>query len=70
MQATGQDCATVLWSQLDRELPGKVFLDVQTDFDLHDLDILVQNTKLFVLIVTNGLFNSYWCKVGMWKYVL
>jgi hypothetical protein len=64
VRATGQGIATTLWVKLDSNFPGKIFLDVQTEFDLHDLDLIVQKTKLFVLIVTNGIFDSPWCKIG------
>ena len=65
VQSTAQDLAVLLWSNLDKEFPGRIFLDVQTDFDIHDLDKIVSKTNLFVLIVSNGLFGRPWCKKGV-----
>ena len=67
-QATGQGIATTLYSQLENKYPGKVFLDVQAKFMLHKLEEIVAKTQLFVFIVTDKIFNSYWCRKG-WKIV-
>ncbi len=40
------------------------FLDVQSEFDLHDLQEIVKNTKLFVCLVTKEIFDSAWCLKG------
>ena len=63
-QATAQDLAVLLWLNLDKEFPARIFLDIQTDFNIHDLDKIVSKTKLFVLIVSNGVFGREWCIKG------
>ena len=32
--------------------------------DLHDLKEIVKHTKLFVFILTEGIFDSFWCLQG------
>jgi len=39
----------------------KVFLDSEADFDLHDLKLIVKSTRLFIFILSEGIFDSYWC---------
>ena len=63
-QATAQGIATTLYSQLENYFPGKVFLDVQAKFMLHKLEEIVKATKLFVFIVSDKIFDSYWCRKG------
>jgi hypothetical protein len=63
-QKSGQAIALVLQTSLkSRSLEG--FLDVQAEFDLHDLRLIVKETKLFVFIVTDGIFSSPWCLKGL-----
>jgi hypothetical protein len=37
------------------------FLDSEADFDLHDLELIVKNTELFILILSEGILDSFWC---------
>ncbi len=61
-QATAQGMALSLQRELKASM--SVFLDVQTEFDLHDLNKLVLNTRLFVFILSEGIFQSDWCYEG------
>eukprot|EP00027_Filamoeba_sp_ATCC50430_P007122 CAMPEP_0168542912 /NCGR_PEP_ID=MMETSP0413-20121227/1597_1 /TAXON_ID=136452 /ORGANISM="Filamoeba nolandi, Strain NC-AS-23-1" /LENGTH=600 /DNA_ID=CAMNT_0008572813 /DNA_START=20 /DNA_END=1822 /DNA_ORIENTATION=- len=38
-----------------------VFLDSEAKFKLHDLEKIVQQTDLFVFILSSGIFESVWC---------
>jgi len=61
-QRTGQGIAHALYISLTGEPhKKKVFLDVRTEFDLHDLKLLISKTKLFVFIMTDGILDSYYC---------
>ena len=63
-QTTGQGIALALYQTLKYNYKFKVFIDVQANFDLHDLDKVVTNTLVFVFIITPGIFDSYWCLQG------
>lgn len=66
-QKTGQGIALALYNELQRRASteNKVFLDVKAQFTLHDLELLVSHTKLFVFIVTKGIFTeSAFCFIG------
>jgi len=39
----------------------KPFLDSEAKFKIHDLEKIVQETDLFVLILSAGYLDSYWC---------
>jgi len=39
----------------------RIFLDSEADFDLHDLKEIVRQTRLFIFILSEGIFESYWC---------
>ncbi len=39
----------------------KVFLDSEAKFKVHDLKLIVGQTKLFILILSAGYLDSYWC---------
>ncbi len=54
-----------LFVALEQYYPKKIFLDVQARFAIHNLETIVSKTKLFIFIVTYGIFNSYWCRKGM-----
>jgi len=58
-QKTGQGIALTLWSELKNS--HKVFLDVKSSFELHDLPTIVEKTKLFIFIITEGIFDSKYC---------
>eukprot|EP00027_Filamoeba_sp_ATCC50430_P003950 CAMPEP_0168557112 /NCGR_PEP_ID=MMETSP0413-20121227/9243_1 /TAXON_ID=136452 /ORGANISM="Filamoeba nolandi, Strain NC-AS-23-1" /LENGTH=603 /DNA_ID=CAMNT_0008588105 /DNA_START=18 /DNA_END=1829 /DNA_ORIENTATION=- len=60
-QSTGQGIALSLYNELTNKFKLNPFLDVKAKFNLHDLVQIVQNTKLFVMIITDGIFDSYWC---------
>ena len=62
-QTTGQGIALALYQSL-RQKDINVFLDVRAEFDLHDLSQLVSQTKLFIFILTDGIFESQWCFKG------
>lgn len=40
------------------------FLDSEAKFKLHDLAEIVSQTKLFLLILSDGIFDSPWCLQG------
>ena len=61
-QLTGQKIALSLHTELKGRY--KVFLDVKTKFVLHDLEKLVGQTRLFVFILTEGIFASTFCFLG------
>ncbi len=44
-----------------------LFLDTEATFDLHNLQILVSETKLFIFILSKDIFLSHWCLEGMNK---
>jgi len=60
-QLTGQVTAHPLYITLTDIHHKRVFLDVRTEFDLHDLKKLVEKTKLFVFIMTQGILESHYC---------
>jgi len=39
----------------------KIFLDSEADFELHDLEEIVKQTELFIFILSEGIFDSFWC---------
>jgi hypothetical protein len=68
VQSTGQAKAQNLFLLLNKNSHKKrIFLDVQAKFRLHDLNRIVENTNLFIMIYTPGIYNSYYCKQGMFK---
>ncbi len=38
-----------------------VFLDSEAKFNIHDLKQIVQNTEVFVFVLTHGVLLSHWC---------
>jgi len=36
-------------------------LDVRTEFDIHNLQKLIEKTKFFIFIMTEGILDSYYC---------
>jgi hypothetical protein len=64
-QLTGQGIALSLKEGILKKDPKKqVFLDVHAEFDLHDLPTIVAKTKLFVFILSEGIFDSQYCLKG------
>mmetsp|Transcript_21695 Transcript_21695/g.30354 ORF Transcript_21695/g.30354 Transcript_21695/m.30354 type:complete len:505 (-) Transcript_21695:50-1564(-) len=59
-QSTGQGIALALYRKFTK-MQKKVFLDIKAQFNLHDLKKIVAETKLFVFIATEGIFDSFWC---------
>jgi hypothetical protein len=53
-KATGRGTAHLLYISLTEKHKKKVFLDIRTEFELHDLKKLVEKTKLFIFIITPG----------------
>jgi len=39
-------------------------LDVRTEFDIHNLQKLIEKTKFFIFIMTEGILDSYYCFLG------
>ncbi len=39
----------------------KVFLDSEAKFKIHDLQLIVKNTEIFVFVLTHGILLSHWC---------
>jgi len=60
-QSSGQGIAHSLYISLREKYKKNIFLDVRTEFELHDLKKLVSKTKLFVFIMTPGILESYFC---------
>jgi kelch-like protein 20 len=61
-QITGQGIAMALRLELNKLDPKlQIFLDVKTEFELHNLPLIVEKTKLFVFILTEGIFASEYC---------
>jgi len=58
-RSTGQGMTGRLYERLKGDY--KLFLDSEADFDLTQLTTIVQNTHLFVFIMTPGILESYWC---------
>ena len=44
-----------------------VFLDSEATFNLHNLRLIVKYTGLFIFILSDGIFDSYWCLEGIWE---
>jgi hypothetical protein len=61
-QITGQGIAMALRFEL-RSLNSQlqIFLDVKAEFELHNLPLIVEKSKLFVFILTEGIFASEYC---------
>jgi hypothetical protein len=61
-QVTGQGIAMALRLEL-RSLNSQlqIFLDVKAEFELHNLSLIVEKSKLFVFILTEGIFASEYC---------
>ena len=62
-QITGRDVARLMFMNFS-ELGLTCFLDVADDFELHDLEANVRNSKFMLAIVTPWYFESYWCRKG------
>jgi hypothetical protein len=61
-QVTGRRIAMPLRSDLLRLDPKlQIFLDVKAEFELHNLPLIVEKSKLFVFILTEGIFASEYC---------
>ena len=38
-----------------------LFLDSEAKFNLHNLQLIVKHTALFIFILSEGILDSYWC---------
>ncbi len=39
----------------------RIFLDSEAKFKIHDLQLIVQHTEVFVFVLTSGILLSHWC---------
>jgi hypothetical protein len=61
-QVTGRRIAMPLRLELLRlDTKLQIFLDVKAEFELHNLPVIVEKSKLFVFILTEGIFASEYC---------
>jgi hypothetical protein len=61
-QVTGQGIAMALRLEIRNLNPRlQIFLDVKAEFELHNLPLIVEKSKLFVFILTEGIFASEYC---------
>jgi len=58
-RSTAQGIAGRLYESLKEEYD--VFLDSETQFKIHDLEIIVQQTDIFVFILSKDYVDSEWC---------
>jgi len=58
-RSTAQVIAGRLYDGLSSEY--KVFLDSEAQFVLHELELIVEKTELFVFILSPGILDSVWC---------
>ncbi len=61
-RTTGQKIAGRLYQGLSQDYT--LFLDSAADFDLHDLQLIVEQTMNFIFILTEGILESEWCIQG------
>ena len=52
-----------LYSELEK-LGETSFLDIQAEFDLHDLELLVEKTEFFLFLLSKDIFSSEYCRKG------
>ncbi len=58
-RSTGQGIVGRLYEGLKDSY--KVFLDSETKFKIHDLQLIVENTTVFIFVLTHGILLSHWC---------
>ncbi len=58
-RSTGQGLAGRIWESLKNNYD--IFLDSETQFKIHDLEILVAQTDIFLLLLTKDYVDSEWC---------
>lgn len=63
-QSTGQQIALPLYLKLTG-LGETAFLDIDTEFDLHDLEKIVELADIFCFIMSPGIFESDYCRKGI-----
>ena len=63
-QSTGQQIALPIYLEL-KEYENTAFLDIKAEFDLHDLEKLVERAKYYLLILTPDIFKSGFCLKGI-----
>lgn len=62
-QKTGQGIALALFHEL-KSLGDTAFLDIKTEFDLHNLEKCVELSDYFLFILSEGIFESEYCFKG------
>jgi hypothetical protein len=65
-QATGQHIALPLFSELQK-LGDTAFLDIKAEFDLHDLEKIVDLCDFFLFILTQDILKSEYCRKGIYQ---
>jgi hypothetical protein len=58
-RSSAQGVAGRIFQELKTEY--KIFLDSEASFNLHNLQLIVKYTGLFIFILSEGIFDSYWC---------
>jgi len=58
-RSTGQGIAGRLYEGLKNEY--KIFLDSESNFNIHDLKKIVQHTEVMLFILSHGILLSHWC---------
>jgi hypothetical protein len=61
---TGQGVVLPLYLELEK-IGETAFLDIKTEFDLHDLEKLVEKAEFFLLLLTDTIFKSEYCRKGI-----
>ena len=51
---------------LELKLLGETsFLDIRAEFDLHNLEVLVEKTEFFLFLLSKDIFSSEYCRKGI-----
>ena len=66
-QKTGREIALGIYGELSKS-NYLIFLDILVDFVIHDLEKIVERTKLFVFILSPEIFESEFCLKGSCDY--
>src|SRR5688500_12334826 len=61
-RSSAQGIAGRLFQELKENY--KIFLDSEATFNLHNLQLIVKYTGLFIFILSEGIFDSFWCLEG------
>ena len=63
-QSTGQSVVLPLHLAL-KEYGETSFLDICAEFDVHNLEVLVEKTEFFLFLLSEDIFLSEYCKKGI-----